>query len=77
MLGGGEDPPGRLQLVDLAEPLDPGMIDDGLFRDLALGRPLGRGEGDIAVDHVVAEAGVEELVPCGAGGWGLGTGGQR
>ena len=33
VLGRGIDPPGGLQLVDLAEPLDPGVIDDRLFRE--------------------------------------------
>lgn len=31
MLGGGEDPPGALQLVDAAEPLEPGRIDQVLL----------------------------------------------
>ena len=36
VLGRGEDPPGRLQLVDLPQPLDPGVVDDLLFRHLPL-----------------------------------------
>ena len=38
MLGGGIDPPGGLQLMDLPQPLDPGMVDDLAFRDFALGQ---------------------------------------
>ena len=37
MLGRGKDPPGGLQLVNLPQPLDPGMIDDLAFGDLAAG----------------------------------------
>ena len=65
VLGRRVDPPGGLQLVDLAEPLDPGMIDDRLLRDLSLGQPLRRGERDISVDDIVAEAGVDKLVHAG------------
>ena len=56
MLGRGKDPPGGLQLVDLPQPLEPGVVDDLLLGDLALGQPHRRGERDIAVDRIVAEA---------------------
>ena len=36
VLGRGIDPPGGLQLVDLPQPLDPGVVDDPLLGDLAL-----------------------------------------
>ena len=56
VLGRGEDPPGGLQLVDLPQPLDPGVVDDLLLGDLALRQPGRRGEGDVPMDRVVAEA---------------------
>ena len=56
VLGRGKDPPGGLQLVDLPQPLEPGMVDDLPLGDLALGQARGRGERDIAVDRIVAEA---------------------
>ena len=62
VLGRGIDQPGGLQLVDLAEPLNPGMVDDRLFGDLAFGQSVRRDEGDVAVDDVVAEAGIQERV---------------
>ena len=39
VLGGGIDPPGGLQLVDLPQPLHPGVVEDPLLGDLALGQP--------------------------------------
>ena len=51
VLGRGKDPPGRLQLVDLPEPLEPGIIDDRLLGDLSLGQSLRRGERNVAVDR--------------------------
>ena len=62
VLGRRVDQPGGLQLVDLAEPLDPGIIDDRLFGNLAVGQPLRRNKRDVAVDDVVAQAGVEERI---------------
>ena len=56
VLGRGKDPPGGLQLVDLPQPLDPGVVDDLLLGDLALGQPGRRGERDVPVDRIVAEA---------------------
>ena len=35
VFGTGIDPPGRLQLVDVPQPLDPGMVDDLPFGSLA------------------------------------------
>ena len=61
VLGRGIDPPGGLQLVDLPQPLHPGVVDDPLLGDFALGQPRRRGEGDIAVDGVVAQAFVGEV----------------
>ena len=65
VLGRGKDPPGGLQLVDLPQPLQPGVIDDLLLGDLALGQPAPRGEGDVAVDGVVAEALVLKIAHVG------------
>ena len=65
VLGRGIDPPGRLQLMDLPQPLHPGIVDDLLFGDLAVGQSGGRSEGDIAVNGVVAEAFVLEIRHCG------------
>ncbi len=45
MLGRRIDQPGGLQLVDLAEPLDPGIVDDRLFGDLAFGQSCGEMKG--------------------------------
>ena len=45
VLGRGIDPPGGLQLMDLPQPLDPGMVDDLPFRDFALGQPRRRRTG--------------------------------
>ncbi len=52
MFGRGIDPPGALQLMNLAEPLHPGMIDEGLLGDLA--RITSGRKRDVAV-HRVAE----------------------
>jgi hypothetical protein len=55
MLGRRVDPPGGLQLMDLPQPLDPGVIDDLPLRDLTV--PRGR-TGDkryVPVDRIVAE----------------------
>ena len=38
VFGRGKDPPGGLQLVNLPQPLEPGMVDDLLLGDLALGQ---------------------------------------
>ncbi len=61
VLGRREDPPRGLELVDLAEPLEPRVIDDVPLRHLAFGKPLGRGERDVSVKRVVAEALVAKL----------------
>ena len=61
VLGRRIDPPGGLQLVDLPQPLHPGIVDDLLLGDFSLGQSRGRAEGDIAVDGVVAEAFVLEI----------------
>jgi hypothetical protein len=45
-----------LQLVDLPQPLHPGMIDQVLLGDLPLWQGSGGGESDIAVDWIVAQA---------------------
>ena len=43
-----------LQLVDLPQPLDPGMIDDIFFRNVVVGRI---GEWNVAVARIVGQAG--------------------
>ena len=50
----GKDPPCGLQLVDLPQPLYPRMIDDLAFRHFAIDGAAGAGEGDVAVDGIVA-----------------------
>lgn len=54
VLGGGVDPPGGLQLVDLPHPLDPGMIKQPPLGGFALRDD--RNERNIAVNRVVTEA---------------------
>jgi hypothetical protein len=39
VFGGGENPPGGLQLVDLSESLHPGVIDQFLFGGFRCGEP--------------------------------------
>ncbi len=56
MLGGREDPPGCLELVDMPHPLHPRVIDDLLLGDLAGRQPAAGDEGDIPVDRVVSQA---------------------
>ena len=51
-----EHPPGGLQLVNLPKPLEPGVVDQFAFGDFALGQARRRGEGDVSVDRVVAQA---------------------
>src|SRR3954470_24144248 len=51
----GKDPPGRLQLMDLPQPLHPGVIDDLPLGNFALGQPSVRDERYVAVHRVVAE----------------------
>ena len=59
MFSRGKDPPGRLQLVNLAESLQPGMIDDLLLGYFVAGGVRSEGtyrgcEGNIPVNRVVA-----------------------
>ena len=56
VFGRGKDPPGGLQLVNLPQPLEPGVVDDLLLGDLVLRQPHGRGKRNVAVDRIVAEA---------------------
>ena len=49
------DPPGGLQLVDLPEPLDPGMVDDLLLCYLAFRNPRRSGEPDVPVNRVMTQ----------------------
>ena len=65
VLGRRIDQPGGLQLVDLAQPLNPGIVDDRLFGDFTFGQSMRRDEGDVAVDNVVAETGVQKRVHAG------------
>ena len=66
VLGRGKDPPGRLQLVNLPQPLQPGVVDNLLLGDL-VARAVRSWSGnrgckrDIAVDRIVAEAFVLEI----------------
>ena len=55
------NPPGGLQLMDLPQPLDPGMVDDLPFGDFALGQPDVGHERYIAVNGVVAEVFTTEI----------------
>ena len=55
MLGRGKNPPGGLQLVDLPQALQPGVVEYFPLAGFALGSPAGRSERDIAVDRIVAE----------------------
>ena len=55
VLGGGIDPPGGLQLMDLPQPLHPGMVDDLPFRDFSLGQSGIGDEGDIAMHGVMGQ----------------------
>ena len=45
VLGRGIDPPGGLQLVDLPQPLDPGMVDDRCSATSPSGSPCGEMKG--------------------------------
>jgi hypothetical protein len=56
MLGSWKDPPGRLELVDLPHSLYPGMIDDLPFRRFLACAVGGRGEWNVSVDWVEAQA---------------------
>ena len=56
VLGRGKHPPGGLQLVNLPQPLEPGVVDDLPLGDLAFRQARRRGERNVAVDRVVAEA---------------------
>ena len=74
VFGRGKDPPGGLQLVNLPQPLEPGVVDDLLLGDLALRQPHRRGEGDVAVDRIVAEAlALEVSHDADHAGWGAGN----
>ncbi len=70
MLGRGKDPPGGLQLVNLPQPLDPGVVDQFPFGDFPRRQTRRRGEGDVSVDRIVAEAFALEVFH---GGRGLGV----
>ena len=50
VLSRGIDPAGALQLIDIAQTLHPGRVDQSLFGDFAFG--LGNGELDVAMDRV-------------------------
>jgi predicted metal-dependent hydrolase len=56
MLGGGENPPGALELVDAAEALHPGRVDQVLLRCLA-GHAAGTALGDakVSVDGIARQ----------------------
>ena len=53
MFRGGVDPTGALKLIDVAQALDPGRIDQILFRPFVRVRSgEGHGEGDVLVDWI-------------------------
>jgi hypothetical protein len=53
MFRGGIDPSGTLQLVDVSQPLDPGGVDQVLFRALGrIGSRVGHGERDVFMDRI-------------------------
>ncbi len=55
VFGGRVHPPGGLQLVDSAQPLHPGMVDDFPLRDTVNRQALSRSEGNVAVDRIVTQ----------------------
>src|SRR5262245_3662478 len=60
VLSRGEDPPGSLQLVNVSQPLEPGMVDELPFAGLAR---LGvTDERDVAMQRIVAQALAVEVV---------------
>ena len=61
MLGGGKDPPGGLQLMNLPHPLDPRMIDDLPLGRLARRQSAAGDERDVAVDRIEAQAFTAEI----------------
>ena len=58
VLGRRKNPPSRLQLMDLAKTLDPRVVDDLALGDFRFTVGNDRGEGDIVVDGIVAQADV-------------------
>lgn len=56
VLGAGEDVPGGLELVDVSQALEPGVVDDLLFGDLAGRQSRGGYKGNVSVDGIVGEA---------------------
>ena len=65
MLGGGKDPPGGLQLVDLPQALQPRIIEYLPLAHFAFRQSHGRSERDISVDRIVAEAFALEVFHAG------------
>ena len=61
VFGRGEDPPGGLQLVNLPQPLKPGVVDDLLLGRLAFVQPYPRRERNIPVDRIMAQALTSEV----------------
>ncbi len=61
VLGRGEDPPGGLKLVDLAEPLQPGVVDDLPLGNLARGQIVVGDEGHVAVQWVETQGFAAEV----------------
>ena len=49
------DPPSGLKLMDMPQPLHPGMVDDLAFGNFIRFQVGTRSEGDVAVDGVVAQ----------------------
>ena len=70
MFGRGKDPPGGLQLVNLPQPLKPGVVDQFAFGHFPYRQARRRGEGNVAVDRIVAEAFALEVFHGGTAGAG-------
>ena len=53
VFGRGIDPPGALQLINVPQALDPGRVDQILFRLLpVIGRRIGNSKGNIFMDRI-------------------------
>jgi hypothetical protein len=50
-----ENPPGGLELMDVPEPLDPGVVYDFLFRYFLIRDPRFGSEGDIPMNRVMSQ----------------------
>ena len=62
MFGRRKDPPRGLQLMDLAHPLDPRMVDDTLFGRFPGGQARSRDKRDVPVNGVVRQTFINKIV---------------